>query len=119
MGYSWKSYGGTQIFYCDYSGLKPDEMIKFLHETCDVLRKTPNKVPLLVNFENTVGTTEYMNEVKRLGTEVIAPKTTKMALLGISGVKSVLLQGYALFTGQKNIKSFKTEKEAMEWLVSP
>jgi hypothetical protein len=119
MGYSWKTYSGGRVFYCDYSGLKTDEMIKFLHETCEILKKSTEKVPLLVNFENTTGTTEFMNEVKRLGKEVISVKTTKTALLGITGVKSVLVQGYAFFTGEKKLKTFQTEKEAMDWLVSP
>ena len=118
MGFSWKTYCGTQIFYCDYSGLKPDEMIKFLYETCEILKKSPQKVPLLTNFENTIGTTEFMNEVKRLGNEVISVKTTKTALLGISSFKGVLVQGYTFFTGEKNLKAFNTEQEAMEWLVS-
>jgi hypothetical protein len=119
MSFCWKTYNGTQVFYADYSGLKTDEMIKLLYESCEVLKKSPQKVPLLTNFENTIGTTEFMNEVKRLGKEVISVKTTKTALLGITGIKSVLVQGYTFFTGEKNLKTFKTENEAMDWLVSP
>jgi len=118
MRISWKIYQGKQIFYVDYSGLKTDEMIKLLNDSCDVLRKSNGQVLLLTNFENTTATTEYMNEVKRLGKEVISVKAAKTALLGITGVKGVLVQGYTFFTGEKNLKTFKTEQEAMEWLVS-
>ena len=118
MSFCWKTYKGKKIFYVDYSGLNSDQMIKLLNETCEILEKSPEKVPLLTSFENTTGTTEFMNEVKRLGKEVITAKTTKTALLGISSLKGVLVQGYTFFTGEKNLKAFKTEQEAMEWLVS-
>jgi hypothetical protein len=49
---------------------------------------------------------------------VITVKVAKTALLGIAGVKGVLVQGYAFFTGEKNLKTFSTEQDAMEWLVS-
>jgi len=94
-------------------------MLKLLHETCEILKNSPERVPLLTSFENTTGTTEFMNEVKRLGKEVISLKTTKTALLGISGVKNVLVQGYIFFTGENKLKTFQTEKEALDWLVSP
>jgi hypothetical protein len=119
MGYSWKTYNGTRIFCCDYSGLNTEEMLKLLYETCEILKNSSEKVPLLTSFENTTGTTEFMNEVKRLGKEVIADKTTKTALIGITGIKSVLVQGYTFFTGEKKLKTFPTEKEALDWLVSP
>jgi hypothetical protein len=118
MSFCWKTYKGKQIFCVDYSGLNTEQMIKLLHETCEILRHSPEKVPLLTSFDNTTGTTEYMNEVKRLGKEVITVKATKTALLGISSFKGVLVQGYTFFTGEKNLKAFNTEQEAMEWLVS-
>ncbi len=118
MRISWKTYKGKQILYVDYSGLKTDEMIKLLHDSCDVLNTSSGGVLLLTNFENTTATTEYMNEVKHLGKDVITVKAAKTALLGIVGVKSVLVQGYAFFTGEKNLKTFSTEQDAMEWLVS-
>jgi len=118
MRISWKTYKAKQILYVDYSGLKTEEMIKLLNDSCDVLKKSSGGVLLLTNFENTTATTEYMNEVKRLGKDVITVKAAKTALLGIVGVKGVLVQGYAFFTGEKNLKAFSTEQDAMEWLVS-
>lgn len=118
MGYSWKTYKGKQIFYVDYSGLKTDEMIKLLKDSCNEAAKFNEQVLLLCNYENTKGDTKYMSEVKRLGKEVIAEKAAKTALIGITGLKEVLVQGYTFFTGEKNLKIFKTEQEATEWLIS-
>ena len=118
MSFCWKTYKGKQIFYVDYNGLNTDEMIKLLHETCEILKISSEKVPLLTNFQNTIGTTEFMSEVKQLGKEIITVKASKTALLGISSFKGVLVQGYTFFTGEKNLKAFNTEQEAMEWLVS-
>ena len=118
MRVTWKTHKGKQILYVDYSGLNTKEMIQLLHDSCDVLNKLNNAVPLLANFENTTADTEYMNEVKRLGKQVITAKASKTALLGITGVKGVLVQGYAFFTGEKNLKSFSSEPEALDWLAS-
>ena len=118
MSLGWKMYKGKQILYVDYGGLNTEEMIILLKESCDELNKSRGGVPLLANFENTTIESKYMNEVNRMGKEIITVKAAKTALLGISGVKGVLVQGYTFFTGEKNLKSFSTEQDAMEWLVS-
>ena len=118
MSYCWKTYKGKQVFYVDYGGLNIDEMLKLLNETCEVLKQSSGNVLLLTNFEKAIVPTQFMTEVKRLGKEVISVKTTKTALLGVYGIREVLVQGYTFFTGEKNLKAFKTEQEAMEWLIS-
>jgi hypothetical protein len=118
MGVSWKTYHGKQVLYCDYSGLNTAQMIKLLYETCEIMKKTPEKMPLLTSFENTTVTSEFMNEVKRLGKEVISVKAMKTALLGVHGIREIMVQGYILFTSEKNLKIFQTEQAALDWVVS-
>jgi hypothetical protein len=118
MSFKWDMYKGKQILYVDYGGLNTEDMIKLLKESCDELNKSRGGVLLLASFENTTIESKFMNEVNRLGKEIITVKASKTALLGISGVKGVLVQGYTFFTGEKNLKSFSTERDAMEWLIA-
>jgi hypothetical protein len=52
MGLSLRTHKGKQILYVDYGVLNFDNMINLLYDTCDVLKKTNEKVLLLTNFEN-------------------------------------------------------------------
>ena len=45
-------------------------------------------------------------------------KMKPQEVIGISGMKTILLDGYILFTGAKDLKIFNTEAEALDWLVS-
>jgi hypothetical protein len=56
--------------------------------------------------------------VRRLGKKVISEKAAKTALLGIYGTREKLVKGYILFADEQNLKTFETEQEAIEWLVS-
>jgi hypothetical protein len=58
-----------------------------------------------------------MERVKQLGRTVFSQKAERSALVGITGLKLVLLQAYIAFTGHKNIQVFRSEAAALEWLV--
>ena len=118
MGLSLRPHKGKQILYVDYGRLNIDDMIKLLYNTCHVLKKFNEKALLLTNFENAKVSTQFMSEVKHLGKEVITQKAAKTALLGIYGVRKKLVKDYILFTSEENLKTFETEQEAIEWLVS-
>ena len=44
-------------------------------------------------------------------------KMTKIAVVGITGIKKIFLNVYNQFIGGKT-KAFETEEEAKEWLVN-
>lgn len=52
-----------------------------------------------------------------IGKSVLAPKTTKAAVIEISGLKKMLLKKYNDFTGDRII-AFDTKEEALEYLTS-
>ena len=54
---------------------------------------------------------------KKIGAEVVTPRSLKNAALGITGVKKILLQAYNLVCGENALTPFDTEEEAKEWLV--
>ena len=108
---------GQTILVADYRGLnKAEQQIQNLEELSKVLKISSSSLPILSNYDGVAVGTEFMNRVKVLGKE-LKPKIKRQALLGITGVKNILLQGYILFTGEKEIKTFDTEAEALEYLT--
>jgi hypothetical protein len=115
---SWIEHQDKRILFVDYRGQEtPEAMIHVLEEEISVDAASPTKVLVLANFEGTSGSVEYMARVKKAGKEIRNQKVQKTALLGITGLKVVLLDGYIRFTGDEHIRAFDTEAEALDWLV--
>jgi len=57
-----------------------------------------------------------MERSKQLGAEVFKVKTEKGAVLGVTGIKKVLLNAYNMVAGEK-LRAFDSEEEAKEYLV--
>ena len=113
----WIDHKGKKIMYGDYRGLKTiEEMLQTLDEAISEELASPTKVLVLANFEDSFGSPEFMGHLKQVGKEML-PKVQKTAVLGITGVKGILLNAYIRFTGDENIRTFDTEAEALDWLV--
>lgn len=119
MPVSYIQYKGKTILYVDYRNMTGDqtkEAIAILEEEAREMRTWTQKGLILTDFRNAKASSEYMAHAKKLGKEVFADKIQKSAALGITGVKSILLQAYNAFTKDKIIP-FDTEEEAKEWLI--
>ncbi len=105
---------------CDYRGMGPKELIENLElEAKTVLEvPPPGKSLILDDFEGAVVSKEVMARLKELGPQVEL-RTEKSAIVGIHGVRHVLLAAYNRVTGaSNNQKLFDTQEEALEWLIS-
>ena len=108
---------GKTIVYIDYRGLtKIEQQIQNLDDVTKIVKTAKPPVLSLANFEGISVGNDYMARVKAWGKEHQA-KMGRQALLGVTGLKSILLHGYLTFTGEKNMKAFDSEAEAMDWLV--
>ena len=118
MRMEWKNCQGKKYLWVDYRGLKTEaDMIQLLEQYTEIVVSTPGKVMALADFTDTAVGSGYMNRVKTLGKEVYTAKVQKTALVGITGLKTILLKGYLAFTGDKNTRPFGTEAEALAWLA--
>lgn len=118
MGPEWIEFKGKKILYIDYRGVKDkDVSLSILRKTVEIERKSCGNLLILQNFEGTYANKEFMEEIKKLGKEV-KDKVKKNALVGITGIKKILLRAYIAFSGEKDIKTFNTEEDAKEWLIS-
>ncbi|MBN2006103.1 MAG: hypothetical protein JXA21_22290 [Anaerolineae bacterium] len=116
MSVEWIEYKGKRILYVDFRGLRNEGMLENLELEAKMLAETPGKVLVLGNFEGTRASNAFMDRLKQLGKEVIEDKVARNAVLGVTGLKEILMRAYNAVTGGK-ARPFATEAEALEWLV--
>jgi hypothetical protein len=108
---------GKTIFYIDYRGLtKIEQQLQNLDDLTKLVKTAKPPILTIANFEGVSGGNEFLDRVKEWGKEHQS-KMGRQAVLGITGLKNILFQGYLKFTGDKNMKAFDTEAEAMDWVV--
>jgi hypothetical protein len=117
MSVSWKEYKGFKILYIDYRGMGEDEGIKNIESQAEFMKTLPDPVLVLGNYEGTYATGRFLDRAKELGKEIIERKTRKGALVGITGVKKLLLNIYNLASGG-NLKACDSEEQALEYLIN-
>ena len=108
------------IFYVDYTDCKTEsDMIHTLHSIAQLVdtMSSDDEILALINFEGTYASPGFMKEARRLYTQVFDHKIMKGAVLGVSGVKKIILTSYNFFARQK-IVPFNTREKAVEYLVS-
>lgn len=109
-------YKGKEILYINYQGIVgEDKMIETLHEAEDVILSDNKPHLQLSNISDAFATPGYMIAAKKFGKKTQS-LTTKSAIIGITGVKALLLKSYNLVSGDK-LKAFNTLEEAKEYLV--
>ena len=116
MSVEWVEWGDKEILYADFRGLKRAQLIPQLELTARMLENTPGQCLLLLNFKDVSVHFAYLRRCNELGQRVIHPKTAKLAVLGIDGIKATMFVTFNKIVGQKSA-SFQTEQQAMDWLV--
>ena len=116
----WIEVKGQKILYSDYSNLKTvEEQLEVWRATVAVAKENPGvNYPAILNFTNTAGSAELMEKMKQAITDSGLGQPRKKAVIGIAGVKNVLLDGYVRATGNKLIKACADDAEAIEFVTS-
>jgi hypothetical protein len=115
----WKEYKGQRYFLADYSGFGTNfESLKLEVDAADAIlvKEPPDSVRVLLDFRGTVGSTEVVNYFKDSAART-RKYVKKNAVLGISGVRKVLLESVSRITGQVAL-AFNDEDKAIEWLFN-
>lgn len=112
------NHQGQQVVFIDYTACKTKEdLIDTLIDAESFIKRMPGKSLTLSDFTGTHGSSEFMAEAKRAGRETFDHKVERAALIGITGIKMILLNGYNLVVKNK-IMSFDTRDKALGYLVS-
>ncbi len=113
----WITHKGKRVLRIDYSGLRGKEVIPVVRQAPRFYEGEPPKSVLcLADVRNSFADEETMEVIKKtIAQTKIHDK--KVAVVGIEGVKGILLMAVNLFTGH-NMKPFTNEQQALDWLVS-
>ena len=109
-------HNGRDIVRFDFQGLtEDDEIISYIKEIEDYLLALESPTLQLNNITGVYFTPQVMNELTAAGKRW-EHTVLKDAIVGVVGVKRILLRAYNAIVGGK-AKAFSTEEEALEWLA--
>ena len=116
MKIEWINYKGMQILFSDYKGLSSEEMIKHLKKETQMILQQKEPILYMADFTSTIFTTEFMHAVNEDG-KLTKRLVKKSALVGITGMKAVMLNTFNMITGIK-ARAFDNEYKAKDYLVN-
>ena len=120
MSVEWREYAGKRFLHVVYGECRSEvEMLATYEQQASQMRTQPHKSLVLSDFTNASVGSAFMNRVREGGVNDGSALLEKNALVGITGLKGILLDGYVKVTnlGDK-IRAFDTEAEVLEWLVA-
>jgi len=114
----WIEAKGKRILYSDYTGLKTtEELFAVVDEGLKKANMSQGKYLAMHNFTNATISNEFTEKLNKVGKE-LEGRIEKRAVVGMTGLKSILFQGFLRVTGNKSTKACDTEEEAIASLVS-
>ena len=118
MPLSWIMHNGKKILYNDFSK-EPDETarIRQLEEELKLLANQSTKVLMLVDITNAVLGRDFMARAKQLAPQFEA-HLERQAIIGVDGLKSILLSGFNAFSRGIPLKPFSSAQAAKDYLTA-
>jgi hypothetical protein len=116
MSVEWLEYKGKKILYINYGGMTPKERLDQIVKATEMIIKTETDSNLsLTDMRNCYVDEEFIETAKKQS-KLSLSKTKKAAVVGIIGIKKLLLQTFNKFTPKPRVP-FDTVEEAKDWLV--
>lgn len=118
MPISYITHQGRKILHVDFAGIKDKQkVIENLEEMVKFYKSSFDEIYLLLDISGTFTDPEIMNKLKTYGKEYFRGKSKKRAILGVTGIKKLLLNAYSLFTGTE-VATFDSLEEAKNYLAA-
>ena len=116
MGADWIEHKGKKIIYIKYGGLKPSEMLELIHKATQmIVAEKSNQILSLTDLTGCFINKEFTDTAKKQGA-ISLPLTKKAAVVGVTGIKNILLKAVNEFSAKKRVP-FDTVEQALDWLV--
>jgi hypothetical protein len=113
----WLTHNGKDILYEDYTNLTGEQIARLVPAITKITEEKDYKdILLLLDFTNSFANKEATNAFGESG-KVSKDRLKKTAVLGITGVKKVLLN-FVNRVSKVDAKPFSSEEDAKEWLIS-
>lgn len=111
------THNGRKIVYGDFKECNTKEkMIEKLYVVEKLMQTQKGPVLYLADLTNTHGSREFMKAAKEVAKRTFNHKVEKAALLGIIGIKKVLLNGFNAVSKYK-FEPFDSKELALEFLT--
>jgi hypothetical protein len=111
----WIESRAAKYLYINFQECTDEERIDISHIAIDIMKKEDlNSVNLLLDVNNTTISIESMREVRKDWVS-ISPKLCKVAIIGVSGFKTILFKLMKNMIPFKTIP-FSTTEEAVSYL---
>ncbi|MEQ6165876.1 hypothetical protein AAOE16_01675 [Ekhidna sp. MALMAid0563] len=118
MPVSYITHKGRKILYVNFKDIKSKEaVLANLEEMKKFYLEATEKIYLLLDVRGTFTDPEVMDRLKNYGKNHFNGKSEKRAVLGVTGVKKILLKGYNLVT-KTEVQPFDDEEQAKDYLAS-
>ncbi|WP_421764991.1 hypothetical protein [Ekhidna sp.] len=118
MPISFIEHQGKKIIFCDFKEMKDKQQIfDQLDEMAETFKQSGGNLLVLTDVRGTKNDPEIVDKTKRLGKEVFSVYAKKRAIIGMDGLRKLILKGYNAITGN-DLKPFSTIEEAKDYLIS-
>ena len=109
---------GRKILIMDASGCTDiAENIRTLEQTEKmILEEPPKSVLLLTNVSGLRYNNQLVDRLKQFS-KTVSPRMRASTVVGVEGIKKIIVQGIILLTGRK-IEVHPTVEEAKDWLAN-
>jgi hypothetical protein len=112
----WITYQGKEILLDDYSNIYPEQFPPLIKRIIELTFESGKKdILLIVDVTGAYANKEAVSAFVESGKES-KPLLQKTAVVGITGVKKILLNVVNKFSGL-SAKAVSTMEEAKEWLI--
>jgi hypothetical protein len=111
------NHKGTQILHIDFSNCSPQEMLNHMQQAQRIISAQPkNSVFTLTDVTNAHYDRQVSAALKEY-TNANKPFVKVAAIVGVTGLKEVILNAIIFFT-RRSFSLFNSIEEAKEWLAA-
>ena len=112
-------YKGKDILIADYQTLDREDFVNAVRENRkawqDMIDKGVRDVLVLTDISNAYLDEKVMKAFQEI-TQVMKPNTKASAVVGVTGIRKIMLDAVNLVAPFKT-KAFKNREDALDWLV--
>ncbi len=116
---TWTTHQGQKILYADYRTQNEAEQLAVLEEVGRLVQGAAPGVRNLSDFRGVGVGTAFMKRVKEINLAVFEPRQMRLAVLGVDGLKGMLLKGFNRVSRSGSAAvPCSSEEEAYKYLLS-
>jgi hypothetical protein len=113
----WSERSGRRYLVVDYARADGAQMLEILAEAVRVIGAEPEPFPMLGDVTDAAMTTAWLTAIKSASRDVLGPKVSRCAVLGVTGIKATMLRGFNTVGGGLRALPFRDEEQALAYLL--